>query len=98
MQKGFVDSFNGRMRDGFRNETLFPNLAQARGLIAARVTDDNTARPHPALGNQTPAAFAPHQTTAVARPAARDESCAHRTIARPAPTGVNEHRAPVVAG
>ena len=48
MQNGFVESFNGRMRDEFLNETLFRNLAHARDLIAAWVTDDNTARPHSA--------------------------------------------------
>ena len=30
MQNGFVESFNGRMRDKFLNETLFRNLAHAR--------------------------------------------------------------------
>lgn len=50
MQNGFVESFNGRMRDEFLNETLFRNLAHARDLIAAWVTDYNTERPHSALG------------------------------------------------
>jgi len=49
MQNGFVESFNGRMRDGFLNETLFRNLAHARDLIAAWVIDYNTERPHSAL-------------------------------------------------
>ncbi|TAG11893.1 MAG: transposase [Rhodobacterales bacterium] len=35
MQNGFVESFSGRMRDEFLNETLFRHLAHARGLIAA---------------------------------------------------------------
>ena len=98
MQNGFVESFNGRMRDEFLNETLFRNLAHARDLITDWVTDYNTARPHSALGYQTPAGFALHLTTATARPAARDESSARRAIAQPAPTGVNDHRAPLVAG
>jgi putative transposase len=98
MQNGFVESFNGRMRDEFLNETLFHNLAHARDLIAAWVTDYNTERPHSALGYQTPAGFALHLTTAIARPAARDESSARRAIAQTAPIGVDDHRAPVVAG
>lgn len=49
MQNGFVESFNGRIRDEFLNETLFRNLGNARELIPAWVTDDNTARPHSAL-------------------------------------------------
>jgi hypothetical protein len=98
MQNGFVESFNGRMRDEFLNETLFRNLAHARDLIATSVPEDNTARPHSALGCQTPAGFAPHLTTAIARPAARDESCARRATGEPAPKGVNQQPAPVVAG
>lgn len=98
MQNGFVESFNGRMRDEFLNETLFRNLAHARDQIAAWVTEYNTERPHSALGYQTPAGFALHLTTAIARHAARDKSSARRAIALPAPIGVNNHRAPVVAG
>ena len=50
------------MRDEFLNETLFRNLAHARDLIAAWVTDYNTERPHSALRHQTPAGFALHLT------------------------------------
>jgi hypothetical protein len=98
MQNGFVESFNGRMRDEFLNETLFRNLTYARDLTVAWVNDYNTARPHSALGYQTPAGFALHLTTAIARPAAHDEGSARRAIAQPAPIGANDHRAPVVAG
>ena len=58
MQNGFVESFNGRMRDELLNETLFLDLDQARQLIGAWVADYNTARPHSSLGYQTPAAYA----------------------------------------
>lgn len=58
MQNGFVESFNGRMRDELLNETVFTSMAQARAVIATWVTDYNTARPHSALGYQTPAAHA----------------------------------------
>ncbi|GGH46210.1 hypothetical protein GCM10011341_06550 [Frigidibacter albus] len=83
MARGFVENSNGRMRDEFLNVTLFRNPAHARALLAAWVTDDNTARPHSALGYQTPAGFGLHLTTA---------------IAGPAPIRVNDHRAPVAAG
>lgn len=98
MQNGFVESFDGRMRDEFLNEILFRSPAHARELIAAWVTDCNTARPHSALGFQTPAGFALHLATAISRPAARDGSSARRAIAQLAPIGVNDQRAPVVAG
>lgn len=58
MQNGFVESFNGRMRDELLNETLFFDLDDARAKIAAWVADFNTARPHSALGYLTPAAYA----------------------------------------
>jgi len=58
MQNGFVESFNGRMRDELLNETMFTSLPQARAVIAAWVDDYNTARPHSSLGYQTPAAHA----------------------------------------
>ncbi|BAB50782.1 insertion element ISR1 hypothetical 17 kD protein A2 [Mesorhizobium japonicum MAFF 303099] len=34
MQNGFIESFNGRLRDELLNETLFTSLAQARVAIA----------------------------------------------------------------
>ena len=58
MQNGYIESFNGRMRDELLNETLFFDLDQARQLIGAWVADYNTARPHSSLGYQTPAAYA----------------------------------------
>jgi len=57
-QNGFVESFNGRMRDELLNETLFFTLRQARSIVARWVDDYNTERPHSSLGYATPAAFA----------------------------------------
>ena len=59
MQNGYVESFNGRMRDELLNETLFLSMAYARAEIAAWVDDYNRERPHASLGYATPAAFAP---------------------------------------
>jgi len=58
MQNGYIESFNGRMRDELLNESLFIDLDQARQLIGAWVTDYNTARPHSSLGYKTPVAYA----------------------------------------
>ncbi len=58
MQNGYVESFNGRMRDELLNETLFLSMDHARVQIAAWVKDDNHERPHSALGYETPATFA----------------------------------------
>ena len=58
MQNGYIESFNGRMRDELLNESLFLDLDQVRQLIAAWVVDYNTTRPHSSLGYTTPAAYA----------------------------------------
>ncbi|MDD3446639.1 MAG: IS3 family transposase [Zavarzinia sp.] len=58
MQNGFVESFNGRMRDELLNETLFFGLRHAREVVADWVADYNTERPHSSLGYETPAAYA----------------------------------------
>jgi hypothetical protein len=43
MQNGFVESFNGRMRDELLNETFF-DLDHARRAIGTWAADYNTAR------------------------------------------------------
>ena len=54
---GFVESFNGRMRDELLNKTLFFTVRQARSTLARWVDDYNAERPHSWLGYAT-AAFA----------------------------------------
>ncbi len=44
-QNGFVESFNGRLRDECLNEHLFPSLAAARRIIEAWRTDYNRRYP-----------------------------------------------------
>ena len=50
MQNGYVESFNGRMRDELLKETLVLSLDHARVQISAWVEDCNQERPHSALG------------------------------------------------
>lgn len=57
MQNAFIESFNGRLRDEFLNETLFSTLTQTRSQLARWRADYNGSRPHSALAWQTPAAF-----------------------------------------
>ena len=47
MQNGYIESFNGRMRDELLNESLFLSLDHARHAIAAWVEDYNRASQHP---------------------------------------------------
>jgi putative transposase len=56
-QIAFVESSNGRMRDGLLNERLFTSLAYAREKITTWTDDYNAGRPHSSLGYATPAAL-----------------------------------------
>ena len=58
MQNGFVESFNGRLRDECLNEHLFINLNEVRQIIEAWRIDYNTNRPHTSLNGLTPTEFA----------------------------------------
>jgi len=58
MQNAFIESFNGRLRDEFLNETLFTSLAQVRAALEEWRRDYNTVRPHSRIGWLTPAAYA----------------------------------------
>ena len=42
MQNAFIESFNGRLRDEFLNETLFTSLMQAR--LASKIGAATTTR------------------------------------------------------
>lgn len=57
MQNGYVESFNGRMRDELLNETLFMSIAHAPAEIVAWVEDYNRERTHSSLGYTPPTAF-----------------------------------------
>ncbi len=45
MQTGFVESFNGRLRDELLNEEVFVGLADARRALELWRYDDNNIRP-----------------------------------------------------
>jgi transposase InsO family protein len=97
MQNGYIESFNGRMRDELLNERLFLGLADARAAIAAWVADYNNARPHSSLAYRTPTAFAAHLTATGPRAALADGS-ALRPVAQPAPKGVSTAEALIATG
>lgn len=56
-QNGYVESFNGKLRDECLNVSWFENLWDARRKIAAWQKEFNEERPHSSLGYQTPAAY-----------------------------------------
>lgn len=57
-QNGYVESFNGKLRDECLNVSWFENLWDARRKIAAWQQEFNEERPHSSLGYQTPAEYA----------------------------------------
>ena len=58
MQNGFVESFNGRLRDECLNEHLFCSFRYAREIIEDWRVDYNLHRPHTSLDGLTPNEFA----------------------------------------
>jgi putative transposase len=56
-QNGFVEAFNGRVRDECLNEHWFSTLREARGLIETWRNAYNSTRPHSALGWMSPNDF-----------------------------------------
>jgi transposase InsO family protein len=88
MQNGYVESFNGRMRDELLNESLFFGLDHARNALAEWVEDYNTTRPHSSLGYQTPATFAA-TIAATGADASLDRGFASPPVAQAAPYGVS---------
>jgi len=58
VQNGFIESFNGRLRDECLNVEVFFDLEDAREKIERWREDYNTNRPHSSLADRTPAEFA----------------------------------------
>lgn len=58
VENGFIESFNGRLRDECLNVEWFSSLDDARQKLAKFREHYNQQRPHSALADRTPAAFA----------------------------------------
>jgi putative transposase len=69
-ENGYIESFNGRLRDECLNTEVFFTLADARAKLKLWRHDYNRIRPHSALGDSAPAEFA-MQWQNTARPAPR---------------------------
>ena len=81
MQNGYMESFNGKLRDECLNEHLFSSLAEARRIIEAWRVDYNEVRPHSSLAYQTPEEYAVAWTAQAGTSEAPFASACHR--ARP---------------
>ena len=58
MQNGYIESFNGKLRDECLNDHWFETLHQARTTIGTWRQDYNEVRPHSSVGRIPPAQFA----------------------------------------
>ncbi len=54
-ENGYVESFNGKLRDELLNREIFYTLTEAKVLIERSRCEYNTIRPHSSLGYQPPA-------------------------------------------
>lgn len=53
-QNGYIESFNGKLRDECLNENLFTSLQEAKRLVEAWREEYNERRPHSSLKGKTP--------------------------------------------
>jgi putative transposase len=56
-QNGYIESFNGKLRDELLSRNYFYSLREAKAEIEIWRQEYNTERPHSALGYMTPAEF-----------------------------------------
>ncbi|GGC94987.1 hypothetical protein GCM10010994_60880 [Chelatococcus reniformis] len=97
-QNGFIESFNGRLRDEPLNETLFRSLPHARAVLEAWRRDYNEERPHSKLGWMTPRAYASAIRETAGRSAAQPDSSALRPLALAIDEGSDHERTLASAG
>jgi putative transposase len=57
-ENGFIESFNGKLRDECLNAELFSDLVDARRKLEAWRREYNEDRPHSSIGNLTPVEYA----------------------------------------
>lgn len=92
-ENGHIESFHDKLRDECLNRELFASLAEARVILESWRVEYNEARPHSALGYQTPGEFARAQrkiglqsasgllTSDLAPGSTREENLTNRTLA-----------------
>jgi putative transposase len=102
MQNGFIESFNGRLRDEKLNETLFTTLHQVRVELAQWRNDYNHQRPHSRLGWLTPSEYRNARTAppeqAMATGAAHPAGSTPMAIAQPAQQGIFNRQSELKTG
>ena len=77
VENGYIESFNGRLRDECLNVEVFFKLEDARAKLERWRQDYNRVRPHSALGDQTLVGFAegrPESALSFSEPAPRTKT------------------------
>ena len=54
-ENGYIESFNGKLRDELLNREIFATLTEAKILIEQWRKEYNRVRPHSSLGYRPPA-------------------------------------------
>ncbi len=54
-ENGYIESFNGKLRDELLNREIFTTLTEAKVLIEQWRREYNQVRPHSSLGYRPPA-------------------------------------------
>ena len=54
-ENGYIESFNGKLRDELLDHEIFDTLLEAKVLIERWRVEYNTVRPHSSLGYRAPA-------------------------------------------
>ena len=73
-ENGYIESFNGKLRDECLNAELFLDLLDARRKLDAWRRDYNENRPHSSIGNLTPLEYANSVRTERGQPAANSST------------------------
>lgn len=72
-QNGFIERFNGSMRDELLNRESFHSLTEAKVVIGAWVRHYNEIRPHSGIGMRPPAVYAAYCAAQATTESAADE-------------------------
>lgn len=73
VENGFIESFNGRLRDECLNQNQFVVLTEAAVILEAYRREYNDERPHGSLNGLTPNQFASSRTPMLNNPSSRQQ-------------------------
>ena len=81
-ENGYIESFNGKLRDEFLNREIFDTLLEAKVLVERWRVEYNQIRPHSSLGYLPPAPEAVMPRDGTGRPLLFGSASLHLTTTR----------------